>query len=324
MMFALFWSVWIQATATTRPVLLSAGSSRGLTNTLANHAGLVARHAEFTVFADGEILSKVPREIAGAHVILVQGSTKPVSDRLLEFWLTADAVSRVGPKKVDAVIPYLPYSRQDRIGKIGESLGASMIARFHRGRLHNIYTVDLHAEQIAGFYDEACVSLEPQQAFAEAIQGQLDLSETVVVAPDLGAQARALKLAKALGVPIVLMHKIRTKPNEVASLTLLGEVKGKQVILFDDIIDTAGTLIASATALKEAGAMKIVAAATHGLFNNHALSRIEGSVIEHVWVSDTLDPVEWGFDPHKHPFITIVSIGELIARAILEREPHGI
>ena len=240
-----------------------------------------------THFADGEFAVSYEESIRGAHVFLVQ-STFPNSDNLMELLLMIDAAKRASAKSVVAVVPYFGWARQDRKDKPRVSIGAKLVADLLSvAGIDRLITMDLHADQIQGFFNIPVDHLYASAVFLPYIQS-LKLEELVIATPDVGGSKRASTFSKYLGVPLVLCNKSREKANEVASMQIIGDVKGKNVVLIDDIVDTAGTITKAANIMLEAGANSVRAIASHCVMSDPASFRVQESGLTEMVFTDSI------------------------------------
>lgn len=238
-------------------------------------------------FADGEFAVSYEESIRGRDVFLVQ-STFPNSDNLMELLLMVDAAKRASAKSIVAVIPYFGWARQDRKDKPRVSIGAKLVADLLSvAGIDRLITMDLHADQIQGFFDVPVDHLYASAVFIPYIQS-LNLDNLVIATPDVGGSKRASTYSKYLGVPLVLCNKSRVKANEVASMQIIGDVKNKNVILVDDMVDTAGTITKAADIMKEAGAISVRAIATHCVMSGPASERVQNSDLEEIVFTDSI------------------------------------
>lgn len=262
-------------------------------------------------FADGEIFVKYTDNIRGADVFIVQPTNSP-STNLIELFLMLDAARKSSARRVTAVVPYFGYCRQDRKDQPRVSISAKLMADLiTRAGASRLLTMDLHAAQIQGFFDIPVDHLYSSMAFTEYFRN-LEIPDPVVVAPDVGSLVMARAYAKRLDVGIAFIDKRRPEPNSVEVLNIIGEVEGKNILLIDDMVDTAGTLCEAAKGLKDEGAGSIFAAATHGLLSGPAVERLMDSPIEKVIVTNTLAIPE----EKRFPGLEIVSIGRIFGEAI--------
>ena len=238
-------------------------------------------------FSDREFQPSFNESVRGHHVFIVQ-STMPPTDNLMELLLMIDAAKRASAHKVIAVIPYFGWARQDRKDQprvsIGSKLVANMLTAAHVDR---IITLDLHADQIQGFFDITMDALYASTIFIDHIQ-KMNIDNLLIAAPDLGASKRASAYAKRLGCDLAVCHKQRARANVVESMTLIGDVKDKNVIILDDIIDTAGTIVKAGQLMMDSGAKSVRAFATHAVCSGPAMERLDNSVFEEVVVTDSI------------------------------------
>lgn len=239
------------------------------------------------VFSDGEMQPVFEESVRGATVFIVQ-STCPPADNLMELLLMIDAAKRASAFQVIAVIPYFGWARQDRKDRPRVSIGAKLVANLlHASGCDRVMTCDLHADQIQGFFDFPVDHIYASTVFIPYLQG-LNNENLAIAAPDMGGAKRANTYAKYLKCPVIICHKQRTKANVVGSITAIGDVEGKDVMIVDDMIDTAGTLTKAANVLKEMGARSVRACATHAVLSGPAYERIAESQLEEVIVANTL------------------------------------
>jgi ribose-phosphate pyrophosphokinase len=261
-------------------------------------------------FADGEFVVSYEESIRGCEVYLVQ-STFPNSDNLLELLLMIDAAKRASARKVIPVIPYVGWARQDRKDKPRVSIGAKLIADLlTTAGIDRIITLDLHADQIQGFFDCPVDHLLASSIFLPYIQS-MKLEDLVIASPDVGGSKRASSYAKYLGVDLVLCHKQRAKANVVESMKIIGDVQGKNVIILDDMVDTAGTITKAADLMIENGALSVHAFASHGVLSDPATERIEKSKLTAIYFTDSI-PLK-----KESEKIKVLSVADLIANTII-------
>ena len=260
-------------------------------------------------FADGEFSVSYEQSIRGKHVFLVQ-STFPSSDNLMELLLMIDAAKRASASKIIAVIPYFGWARQDRKDKPRVSIGAKLIAdMLGTAGIQRLITMDLHADQIQGFFNVPVDHLYASSIFIPYIQS-LKLKDLVIASPDVGGSKRANTYAKHLGVPMVLCHKSRIKANEVDEMKIIGDVVGKNVIILDDMVDTAGTITKAADMMIEAGALSVRAIASHAVMSGPACERVEKSKLTEIIFTNS---IPFNKECKK---VKILSIEDMFADAI--------
>jgi ribose-phosphate pyrophosphokinase len=291
-------------------VKLFAGTqSKYVADVIAEYYGCSLSDLEIKKFSDGEMHPVINESVRGAYVFFIQ-STFPPADNLLELLLLIDSAKRASAGYIIAVIPYFGYARQDRKDKPRVPISAKLVARMiEAAGADRVVTMDLHADQIQGFFDIPVDHLKSNAIFIPYLQKQ-DLSNVIFASPDVGGVKRARSFAKHFERNLVICDKVREKANEVKGMKVIGNVEGSDVILVDDLIDTAGTLCKAAKALIEAGAKSVRAICAHPVLSGPAYERIEESVLEEVIVTDTI-PLKK--DSSK---IKVLSCGKLFARAI--------
>lgn len=260
-------------------------------------------------FSDGEIYIRYDESIRGTDLFIIQ-STNPPGDHWLELIMLIDAARRASAARITAVIPYFGYARQDRKDQPRVAIGAKVVANMlTTAGVDRILTMDLHAPQIQGFFDIPVDHLYGSAVFIDYFRA-LNLTNLVVVAPDVGAIKMARAYAKRLNADLAVIDKRRPRQNEAQVMNIIGEVEGKNVLIMDDICDTAGTLTSAADALREAGALEIMAACTHPLLSGPAYERIENSALSRMVVTDSI-PLQRPSDK-----IEVVSVASIFADAI--------
>jgi ribose-phosphate pyrophosphokinase len=267
-------------------MVFSGTNSRYLAEKICASLGCTLGNMNITHFADGEFAVSYEESIRGSNVFLVQ-STYPNSDNLMELLLMIDAAKRASAKNVVAVIPYFG-SRQDRKDKPRVSIGAKLVADLLSvAGIDRLITMDLHADQIQGFFNIPVDHLYASAVFLPYIQS-LNLENLVIATPDVGGSKRASTFSKYLGVPLVLCNKSRVKANEVATMQIIGDVEGKNVVLIDDIVDTAGTITKAANIMLEAGAQSVRAIASHCVMSDPASTRVQDSALTEMVFTDSI------------------------------------
>ncbi len=270
-----------------------------------------------THFADGECSVSVYEPVRGADVFLVQSTCGPVNDNLMELLVMIDAMRRASAGRITAVIPYFGYARQDRKAKSRDPISAKLVANLiTEAGADRVLTMDLHANQIQGFFDIPVDNLAGGALFANHYKKRFDLAsgQYMVVSPDVGSVARARSFAMKLGVGLAIVDKRREKANQSEVMNLIGEVEGKDIIILDDMVDTAGSLVGAARAIKElGGANKIYACASHGVLSGPALERLDSSYLEELLLFDT---IPYPKDAPKVEKIRYLSAAPVFAAAI--------
>lgn len=272
--------------------VFTANSNKGVAEQIAKGLGLPVGQSEVTTFSDGEIAVSIKESVRGSDVFVVQSTSQPVNNNLMELLIMCDAFKRASAGRITAVIPYFGYARQDRKAKARDPITAKLVADLIvAAGADRVLTMDLHAPQIQGFFDIPVDHLlgVPILAphFIEKFKDCKD--EIVVVSPDLGSVTRARNFAQRIDAPLAIVDKRRQKANVSEVMNIIGNVEGKKVILVDDMIDTAGTLCNAAQAIIEkGGAKEVYACATHGVLSGPAIERIQNSVIKEVILLDTI------------------------------------
>ena len=266
---------------------------------------------EVTPFSDGEFQPQYEESVRGASVYIIQ-STIPPADNLMELLLAIDAAKRASADELVAVIPYFGWARQDRKDRPRVAIGAKLVANLLRAAgADRVMTCDLHAGQIQGFFDIPVDHVYASKVFLPYIKSR-HFENLAIAAPDMGGAKRANVYARELMCPVIICHKTRERANVVGSITAIGEIEGKDIIIVDDMIDTAGTLCKAADVLKSRGAASVRACATHGMLSGSAVQRIHDSALEEVFITDTIPHPELADDPK----IKIVSMTEVFASII--------
>ena len=283
--------------------------SKYLAEKIAEYAGIVLGRSSCPRFSDGEFEPCYEETIRGSFTFIIQ-STFPPADNLLELLLMIDAAKRASAYKIIAVMPYFGFARQDRKDRPRVSIGAKLVAdMLSTAGINRLITMDLHADQIQGFFDVPVDHLSAAALFIPHIH-KMGLRDIVVASPDVGGTKRANVFAKHLKTDLVICHKSRSKANRIDSMTLIGDVENKDVIIVDDIIDTAGTITKAADVMKMKGARSVRAFVTHGVLSGPAFDRIEASGLDEVLITDSI-PLRQKCDK-----ITVLSCAPLIADVI--------
>ncbi len=239
-------------------------------------------------FSDGEISVQIGESVRGTNCFIIQPTCSPTNDNLMELLIITDAMRRASAKSITAVIPYFGYARQDRKAAPRVPISARLVANMmEKAGIDRVVTIDLHAGQIQGFFDIPVDNLYGSVLFFDYLK-EKQLKNPIIASPDIGGVARARYFASKLGLDMVIVDKRREKANVSEVMNIIGDVKGKDVILIDDMIDTAGTMVKAAAALKEKGATSVMAYATHGVLSGPAIERIKASVLDELVISDTI------------------------------------
>ena len=268
-------------------MVFSGTASRYLAEKICLSLGCPLGHLQITHFSDGEFAVSYEQSIRGRDIFLVQ-STFPNSDNLMELLLMIDAAKRASARTINAVIPYFGWARQDRKDKPRVSIGAKLVADLlSAAGVHRVITMDLHADQIQGFFDVPVDHLYASSVILPYLQS-LHLEDIVIASPDVGGSKRANNYAKYLGCPLVLCNKTRARANVVDSMQIIGDVKDKNVVLVDDMVDTAGTITMAADIMKKAGAKSVRACASHCVMSGPASERVQKSALEEIVFTDSI------------------------------------
>lgn len=294
--------------------IFAGNASKELAQKIADCIGVNVADCEVGTFSDGEISVNIYEVVRGCDVFLVQSTNSPVNEHLMELLIMIDALKRASAGRITAVIPYYGYARQDRKAKPRDPITAKLVANLLTAAgADRVLTMDLHASQIQGYFDIPLDHLQGGKLLAEYFNSK-DIEDLVVVSPDLGSVTRSRQFANGLegDVPLAIIDKRRPKANVSEIMNIIGDVKDKNVILFDDMIDTAGTICNAANALKECGAKNIYACCTHAVLSGPAVTRINESAISELIVLDTIKlPEEKQLDKIK-----VISTASLFADAI--------
>ncbi len=307
----------------TEPKLIAGNANQTLARAVARrmsmhrgmNVGLVDARVER--FNDQEIFVEVYENVRGEDMFIIQPTSNPANDNLMELLIIADALRRSSAARITAVIPYFGYARQDRRSKARTPISSKLVANLiTEAGIERVLTMDLHAAQIQGFFDIPVDNLYAAPIFALDIAHHFRdrMSDLMVVSPDVGGVARARELAKRINAPLAIVDKRREKPGEIAEMTVIGDVSGKTCIIVDDICDTAGTLCKAAETLIEAGATEVHSYITHGVLSGPAVGRIRNSVMKSLVITDSIEPTE---AVRETTNIRIVPTAPMFAQAIL-------
>ena len=277
-----------------------------------DYLGMSVSDATLNKFSDGEISVQITESVRGQDVYIIQPTCAPTNDNLMELLIMIDALKRSSAKTINAVIPYYGYARQDRKAAPRVPISAKLVADLlEAAGINRIVTIDLHAAQIQGFFNIPADNLFGSILFVNYIKSK-NLKNPIIASPDIGGVARARQYADKLGYDLVIVDKKREKANESQVMNIIGDVNGKDVILVDDMVDTAGTLVKAAEVLKEKGATSVMACCTHGVLSGPAYDRVANGVLDELVISDTIPTKK---DAKKVTVLTASSIiGEAIRR----------
>ena len=309
--------------AVTEPKLISGTANlslaKGIARRMSMHRGVQVGLVEARVerFNDQEIFVEVYENVRGEDMYIIQPTSNPANDNLMELLIITDALRRSSADRITAVIPYFGYARQDRRAKARTPITAKLVANMiTEAGIDRVLTLDLHAAQIQGFFDIPVDNLYASPIFALDIEHHFKgaMTDLMVVSPDVGGVARARDLAKRINAPLAIVDKRREKAGEVAEMTVIGTVAGKKCIIVDDICDTAGTLCKAAEVLIENGATEVHAYITHGVLSGPAVERVQNSVMKSLVITDSIEPTEAVRNAKN---IRIVPTAPIFAQAIL-------
>ncbi len=293
--------------------IFTGNANPALAEEIVHYLGVSLGSAKVTHFSDGEIQVKINESVRGADVFIIQPTSEPVNQHLMELLVMVDAVHRASARRITAVTPYYGYARQDRKARARDPITAKLVANLITASgAKRVVTMDLHAGQIQGFFDIPADHLPGVPLLAQYfIQQKLD--NVVVVSPDLGSVQRARKFAEIIGAPLAIIDRRRAEPNAAEIKHIIGDIRGKNVIMIDDIIDTAGTITQGAVTLKELGAEDVYACCTHPVLSGPAVDRLARSPIREVVVTNTIPLPE----SKRIDKIKILSVAPLLGETIM-------
>ena len=296
-----------------RPLkLLTGTSNRELAEEVSSYLGVKISDMLVTKFSDGEVRVQINESIRGADVYVFQSLSYPANQHIMELLLIIDALKRSSAGRITAVIPYFAYARQDRQDRPRTPVSARLLADLITvAGANRVVAIDLHSPQIQGFFDIPVDHLSALPVLYDYIKKNLIVEHPIVVSPDAGGVERARQLANRLGCGIAIIYKRRPEPNKAEVLDVVGEIEGKEAIIVDDLIDTAGTMVAAANMLINRGAKRVIACATHGVLSGPAIERLTNSPIEQVIITNTIPVGDKMFNKLK-----VVSVAPLLGEAI--------
>ena len=307
----------IKITGENRLVLVSGRAHPELADQIASELGSELIPTDARTFANGELYARFDESVRGADAFVIQSHSAPINEWLMEQLIMVDALKRASAKRITVVAPFYPYARQDKKGRGREPISARLVADlFKAAGAHRIMSVDLHAPQIQGFFDGPVDHLFAMPVLLEHFRAKLDNATLTVVSPDMGRVRVADIWSEKLDAPLAIIHKRRDPrvANQVTVHEIVGQVSGRTCLLVDDMIDTAGTIVKAAQALKANGARKVIVGATHAILSDPAVERLQDEAIDRVVVTDTV-PVP---EHHRFEGLTVLSSAALLARAIRE------
>lgn len=294
--------------------LFTCNANRQLAADIASYLEMPLGQSEVSRFSDGEIQMRINETVRGMDVFVIQPTSPPVNDHLMEILIMMDALRRSSAGRITAVIPYFGYARQDRRARSHDPISAKLVADLITAAgADRVLSMDLHCSQLQGFFNLPVDHLRGVYRFARYYQQQFgDLSNFIVVSPDLGSVARARAFAEMIDVPLAIVDKRRPKANVSEVMNIIGEVEGKDAILLDDILDTGGSLTNAAEAIRNCGAKAVYACVTHPVFSENAVEKIANSVLEELVVLDTIEVPS----AKQHEKIKVLSVAQYFANAI--------
>jgi len=294
--------------------LVAGNSNRPLAEAISAYLNVPLAKAQVRRFADMEVFVEIQENVRGEDVFIIQSTSFPTNDHLMELLIITDALRRASARRITAVIPYFGYARQDRKPAARTPISAKLVANLitHAG-VDRVLTLDLHAGQIQGFFDIPTDNLFAAPTLARDIKERLDGGNRMVVSPDVGGVVRARALAKRIDAQLAIVDKRRERPGESEVMNIIGDVSGRSCILVDDIVDSGGTLVNAADALLAKGAKEVYAYITHGVLSGGAVSRITNSRLKELVITDSIMPTEAVKVAHN---IRVISIAPLMGEAI--------
>ena len=306
--------------------IVAGNSNRPLADAICSYLHLPQTKAVVKRFNDMEVFVEIQENVRGQDMFVVQSTSFPANDHLMELLIIIDALKRASAKRITAVIPYFGYARQDRKSGSRTPISAKLVANLiTRAGADRVLTMDLHADQIQGFFDIPTDNLFAGPVMVRDIKQHMDVANTVVVSPDVGGVVRARALAKRLATPLAIVDKRRERAGESEVMNIIGEVAGKSCILIDDIVDSGGTLCNAAEALMAQGAKDVSAYITHGVLSGGAVARVTSSKLKHLVITDSIQATEAVKVARNIRVIGIASlIGEAIGRTSREESVSSL
>ncbi len=297
-----------------RMKLFSGNANPGLADEIAKYLGIPVGNAKVSRFSDGEIGCVIDESVRGVDVFVVQPTCAPVNENLMELLIMIDAFRRASASRINAVIPYYGYGRQDRKTRARDPITAKLVANIIvEAGAQRVVAVDLHANQLQGFFDIPVDHLPGVPTIGEYFKNKALSSDAVILSPDVGGVTRARDLAAKLGAPLAIIDKRRPAPNVSEIMNVIGDVEDKSVIIIDDIIDTAGTICTAAEAMMDKGAQEVFVCCTHGVFSGPAIERLSKAPFKEIVITNTI-PLE---KEKMLDNMTVLSIAPLVGEAIL-------
>lgn len=290
--------------------IFSGSAHPALAENISKYLDVSLSESNISKFSDGEINCQISESVRGRDVFIIQPTCTPTNDNLMELLIMTDAIRRSSAKSITAVIPYFGYARQDRKAAPRVPISSKLVANLiETAGITRVVTMDLHAGQIQGFFDIPVDNLYGSIVFVDYIKNK-NLKNPIIASPDVGGVARARSMASKMGLDLVIVDKRREKANKSEIMNIIGDVEGKDVILVDDIIDTAGTIVQAAAALKAKGATSVMACCTHGVLSGPAFERIENGALDELVITDTI--------PHttQSSKVTVLTVSNIFGEVI--------
>ena len=306
--------------------LVAGNSNRPLAEAIAKYLNIPLTKSDIRRFADEEVFVEIQENVRGEDVFIIQSTSFPANDNLMELLITIDALRRASARRITAVIPYFGYARQDRKPGPRTPISAKLVANLiEAAGADRVLTLDLHAGQIQGFFDIPTDNLFGAPVFVEDIQSRFNGDDLMVVSPDVGGVVRTRALGKRINADLAIVDKRRERAGESEVMNIIGDVNGRKCLLVDDIVDSAGTLCNAAAALMDDGASSVSAYVTHGVLSGMATERVNNSVMEKLLITDSIQPSEDVINSDKFSVITIAPlIGEAMLRTTEERSVSSL
>ncbi|MFL2930949.1 MAG: ribose-phosphate pyrophosphokinase [Candidatus Micropelagos sp.] len=306
--------------------LVAGNSNRPLAEAIAKYLNIPLTKSDIRRFADEEVFVEIQENVRGEDVFIIQSTSFPANDNLMELLITIDALRRSSARRITAVIPYFGYARQDRKPGPRTPISAKLVANLiEAAGADRVLTLDLHAGQIQGFFDIPTDNLFGAPVFVDDIKARFNGDDLMVVSPDVGGVVRTRALGKRINADLAIVDKRRERAGESEVMNIIGDVSGRKCLLVDDIVDSAGTLCNAAAALMENGASSVSAYVTHGVLSGIATDRVNNSVMEKLLITDSIQPSEEVINSDKFSVITIAPlIGEAMLRTTEERSVSSL
>tara|TARA_X000000950_G_scaffold29180_1_gene31505 strand:- start:4227 stop:5159 length:933 start_codon:yes stop_codon:yes gene_type:complete len=306
--------------------LVAGNSNRPLAEAIAKYLNIPLTKSDIRRFADEEVFVEIQENVRGEDVFIIQSTSFPANDNLMELLITIDALRRSSARRITSVIPYFGYARQDRKPGPRTPISAKLVANLiEAAGADRVLTLDLHAGQIQGFFDIPTDNLFGAPVFVDDIKARFNGDDLMVVSPDVGGVVRTRALGKRINADLAIVDKRRERAGESEVMNIIGDVSGRKCLLVDDIVDSAGTLCNAAAALMENGASSVSAYVTHGVLSGTATDRVNNSVMEKLLITDSIQPSEEVINSDKFSVITIAPlIGEAMLRTTEERSVSSL